>query len=124
MTFHEVSALIWAAADPPPSGAPDMTRMLWMFGIVFFLLWLIILRPQKKERQERQRQIAAVKKGDRVVTIGGIHGKITDVDEAHDILTVEIAPKLAVKINRSAIASVESKGSGKPGPKSDGEDKQ
>ena len=94
-----------------------------LIGLMIFLMWFIVFRPQKKERQQRQKLLDAVKKGDRVITIGGLHGKVADVDATHNIVTVEIAPKISVKFNRSAIATVDAKDSGKAPSEEEGEKK-
>ena len=57
--------------------------------------------------------IDGMKKGDRVVTIGGIHGKIADLDEVKKTVTVEVGSKVTVKFSRTAIQTVEPKDSGK-----------
>lgn len=74
--------------------------LLAVFGIFYFL----IIRPQQKQAKQRQAMIAAVKKGDQVVTVGGIHGRITGVTDA--ILTVEIADNVKVKVDRASIQGV------------------
>lgn len=74
--------------------------MLIMFGIFYFLL----IRPQQKKQKEHQEMINNLKKGDRVVTGGGIHGRITNSDE--NTLTVEIADNVRVKMNRGSVAAL------------------
>ena len=111
-----LDALNWLASaaqdkSVESGGGGGPGNLLWMLGAMFLLFWVIILRPQQKERRERQKQLDTVKKGDRVVTIGGMHGKVSDVDSGHNIVTVEVAPKIAIKFNRSAIGSVEPKAS-------------
>ena len=111
--------VVWAAQTQKQPGG-DLGGMVLMFAVLGLFLWIIVLRPQKKERDERQRVLNSVKKGDRVVTIGGVHGKVSDVDDAHNLIKVEIAPKVTVTLNRTAIASVDSKGSDKAPAKTDG----
>lgn len=109
------NALAWFAQESSPgkAGAPkggDLQSMIVMGAAVLFFMWLIVLRPQKRERDERQKRLDGVKKGDRIVTIGGIHGKVTDMDTTRGILTVEIAPKIAIQLNRSAVGTIDAKG--------------
>jgi preprotein translocase subunit YajC len=73
-----------------------------IIGIFYFL----IIRPQNKKQKETQRMLGALKKGDKVVTIGGIHGVIQNVRDHSVILKVDDDVKL--EFNRSAISSVES----------------
>ena len=106
-------ALSGVAQDAPKAPGGDLMNTITLFVALGFLLWLIVLRPQKKERAERQRMIDSVAKGDRVVSIGGIHGKVSDVDQTHNLISVEVAPKVTMKFSRSAIQTVEKKDSGK-----------
>jgi preprotein translocase subunit YajC len=109
-----VARVMNAAAEGTSSGAGgDIQSTIMLFAALGFLLWLIVLRPQKKERAERQKLIDSVAKGDRIVSIGGIHGKVSDVDQTHNLVSVEIAPKVTMKFSRSAIQTVEKKDSGK-----------
>jgi preprotein translocase subunit YajC len=73
-----------------------------IIGIFYFL----IIRPQNKKQKETQRMLGALKKGDRVVTIGGIHGVIQSVKDQSIILKVD--DNVRLEFNRSAISSVES----------------
>jgi preprotein translocase subunit YajC len=70
---------------------------------LFLLMYAIIIRPQQRQQKEHKKMVAAVQRGDTVVTNGGLHGKVTGV--ADDVLTVEIAERVRVKLNRSAVAS-------------------
>ena len=74
-------------------------------GLLFYFL---LLRPQQKEKAKRQAMLAAVKKNDRVVTIGGIHGVVTNVDMKADRITIKVDESNDTKIRMtfSAIARV------------------
>ncbi len=74
--------------------------LILMFAIFYFLL----IRPQQKKTKQHKEMIASIKKGDKVVTSGGLHGVITGVSD--DVVTMEIAPKVRVKISRGSIAGV------------------
>ena len=76
-----------------------MVPLLLMFVIFYFLL----IRPQQKKNKELRQMIDSLKKGDKIVTSGGIHGRISAVDEA--VVTVEIADKIRIKINRGNVAA-------------------
>ena len=73
-------------------------------GLIFVIFYVFIIGPQKKEQKKTQEMIAGVQKGDKIVTIGGIHGVITSVKENSLILKVDDNCKL--EMNRSAIANV------------------
>src|SRR5512136_2060032 len=82
------------------SGAPMFVIML---GIFYFLL----IRPQQKKAKEHRALLEALKKGDQVVTAGGLHGKVTAIDEA--VVTLEVATGVNIKVDKGHIARVVTK---------------
>ncbi|MEI6209534.1 MAG: preprotein translocase subunit YajC [Desulfuromonadales bacterium] len=74
--------------------------LVFMFAIFYFLL----IRPQQKKAKEHKALLDAMKKGDNVITAGGVHGKITAVD--NEIVTLEIANNVNIKIVKSYIAAM------------------
>jgi preprotein translocase subunit YajC len=74
--------------------------LILMFAIFYFLL----IRPQQKKAKQHKTMLSAMKKGDRAVTSGGLHGVITGLTD--EIVTMEIAPKVRVKISRGSIAGI------------------
>ena len=81
-------------------GFTAFVPLILMFVIFYFLL----IRPQQKKQKLHREMISNVKKGDRIVTGGGIHGRVTGVSDT--TLTVEIAEKVRVKLNRANVSSV------------------
>jgi preprotein translocase subunit YajC len=75
-----------------------------MFGLIFVIFYFMILRPQQKRQKERKKLLDNVKKGDKVITAGGVHAKVVAVEEK--TLLVEIADNVKVKIERSSLGSV------------------
>ncbi len=86
------------------SGFTALIPLVLMFVIFYFLL----IRPQQKKAKQHRELLAAVKKGDRIISTGGLHGTITGITD--DIITMEIAPKIRVKISRGSISVVIRKG--------------
>lgn len=74
--------------------------LVFMFAIFYFLL----IRPQQKKAKEHKALLEAMKKGDNVITAGGVHGKVITVD--NDLVTLEIANNVNIKIIKSYIASI------------------
>ncbi|MBT3257983.1 MAG: preprotein translocase subunit YajC, partial [Deltaproteobacteria bacterium] len=72
--------------------------LILMFAIFYFLL----IRPQQKKAKAHKQLLSAIKKGDRIVSSGGLHGLVTGLTD--DVVTVEIAPKVRVKIARGSIS--------------------
>jgi len=89
-------------------GALDIFSSLAPILILIVIFWLLIFRPQQKRAKEHQAMIAAVRRGDTIVTTGGLVGKVSKVVENED-LEVEIAKAVKVKIVRTMIADVRSK---------------
>lgn len=81
---------------------------LIMFGLMFVVFYLFMIRPQMKKTKEEKEFRSGLKKGDRIVTIGGIHGKIADVKESTLIIDTGDGGKL--KIEKSAVSKDNSVG--------------
>ncbi len=90
-----------------------IVTVVLMIGIFYFFL----IRPQNKKQKEMEKMLAALKKGDKVVTIGGIHGVVTSTKEKTVVLKVDDNTKL--EFNRSAIASVVNPEAAKPAAKTE-----
>jgi preprotein translocase subunit YajC len=72
--------------------------------IVFAVFWFMIIRPQQKQRKERMQMLAGLKKGDKVVSIGGIHGTLTEVRD--QTVKLKVSDNLELKMNREAVGYV------------------
>jgi preprotein translocase subunit YajC len=95
-----------AAASADPTGS--LMQLLPMI-LMFVVLWFLMIRPQMKKAKEHKALIAALSKGDEVVTQGGILGRIVKVDENY--VTVEIAAGTEVVVQKPSIGLVLPKGS-------------
>jgi len=92
------------AAPGPGPGMLNLVFILVMFGIVY----LMMIRPQMKRAKEQRSMIAALAKGDEVLTNGGLLGRIEDI--ADQFVTLEVAPNVTVKLQKQAISAVLPKG--------------
>ena len=92
-----------------PQGGEAQPGSTWMtilpFVAIVAIFYFLILRPQNKKQKETQKMLSALKKGDRVVTVGGIHGVIQSVKDNTVIVRVDENVKL--EFNRAAISNVE-----------------
>jgi len=97
--------LLMAAPPNPEAAGPGslLTGFLPLILIVFIFYFLII-RPQNKKRKETEKMLSALKKGDRVITIGGLHGTVQNVKDSTVIIKVDDNVKL--EFLRSAVSSV------------------
>ena len=90
-------------------GSGDVILQLVPFLLIFVIMWFLIIRPQQRRAKEHQELIKNVRRGDTVVTSGGIVGKVTKVVD-DDQIEVEIADGVRVRQMRSMVADVRAKG--------------
>lgn len=100
-----MSSLFLALMAPQGGdGGGSMISTLLMFGLIIVIFYFMIIRPQSKRQKERQKMLDAMKKGDKVVTSGGIHGKIIAMEDK--TVLVEIADNIKVKVEKSAVSAI------------------
>ena len=92
-------SLLQAAA-----GSGSMLMSVLPFGLIILIFYFFIIRPQNKKQKETEKMLSALKKGDKVVTVGGIHGVISSTKEKTVIVKVDDNAK--IEFSRNAIASV------------------
>lgn len=97
-----MNGLILAAAAPAASGG-NWLSMVWMLGF-FAIFYFLLIMPQRKQQKQQKEMLSNLKKGDKVITVGGIHGEIIDIDEEE--VKLRIADKVEVKFNRGAVNRV------------------
>jgi len=93
----------YAQAAAAPSGAAGLASFLPLI-LIFVIMYFLMIRPQQKRAKEHRAMVEAVKKGDEVITQGGLIGKVTAVRENE--LEVEIAPGVKSRVVRSSITGV------------------
>lgn len=91
------------------SGATDLIYQLLPFVLVFVIMYMLILRPQQKRVKAQQEMIRNLRRGDTVVTSGGIIGRISKVVDDAEI-EIEIAPNVKVRVARAMVVEVRTKG--------------
>ena len=103
-----VSGLALAQNAPAANPTGSMISTIVTFGLVFVIFYFLIIRPQNKKQKEAQKMIDAIKKGDKVVTVGGIHATVASVKETTVILKVDDNVKM--EFSKSAVQAVTAKG--------------
>ncbi len=98
----------FAEAAPAAQGGDPLSSLIF-FGGFILIFYFILIRPQQKRAKEHRNLIAALAKGDEVVTNGGILGKVTEVGDEY--ISVELADNVTVRLQKQAVASVLPKGS-------------
>ena len=93
-----LSILLMAPQSGEAGGGYEQIIFLVLIIVVFYFF---MIRPQMKKQKEITKFRASLKKGDKIVTTGGIYGKVADINE--NIIKVEIAPNITVKVDKSAV---------------------
>ena len=96
-----MTGVAWAADAAAPASMANIAQFAPLI-LIFIVFYFLLIRPQQKKAKEHQNYLANLKKGDRVITGGGIHGQITGITDT--VVTLEIAENVRIKVSRSAIA--------------------
>lgn len=98
------NSLLLQAADPAAMGGGFgmFLPLILIIGIMYFFM----IRPQNKKQKELQKMLDALQKGDKVITIGGIHGTVSSVKKDSNVVTIRVDENTKIEFNRSAIATV------------------
>ncbi len=86
-----------------PGGAGSFTPLLFM-AAMFAVLYFFMIRPQQKKAKDQKKWVDSLQKGDKVVTVSGIHGVVTQVSPDNPIVVVQIATNTNVKMDKSAVS--------------------
>lgn len=105
-----LAALAWCAASAeaqPPAGAPAAPP-IWMqfvpFILIFFIFYFLIIRPQQKKLKETQAMLAGLKKGDKVLTQGGLLAVVTGIN--NDTVTLKLGEDTKVECQKAAVTAI------------------
>ena len=96
--------LLWFMAPQGQDGGSGLIANIVLFGSIILIFYFMIIRPQQKRAKERQAMIDSMKKGDKIITAGGIHGTIVAVEDKTVLL--QIADNVKVKVERSTIGNI------------------
>jgi preprotein translocase subunit YajC len=103
------TAFAQAANGPATGGGDSLLGGLLPLVLIFAVFYFLLIRPQQKKMNEHKQMLAAIRRGDRVVTGGGIVGVVTKVLNEHELM-VEIAEGVRVRCQRSLVSAVVAKG--------------
>ena len=98
-----------AYAQATTAGGPDIFMSILPFVLIFVIMYFLIIRPQRQQMKKRQEMLNNIRRGDTIVTGGGVVGKVTKVIDDNEI-EVEIAKDVKVRVMRSLVADVRVKG--------------
>lgn len=111
-------------AQQQPGGPGELLKMLPMFGMIFVVMYFLMIRPQNKQRKEREAMLAALKKNDHVITTMGIYGVVKQIDAEKAFITLCIDERndVCIRVSKASIAGLE--GDSKVDPQSGPQDKK
>ena len=93
-----------AGQEGQEGGGMDIFGSMLPFILIILVFYFLILRPQQKRQKDKQKMLQSVKKGDKVITAGGIHGQVEGVEDK--IILVKIADGIKVKVEKSSIGNI------------------
>ncbi|MGH7354083.1 MAG: preprotein translocase subunit YajC [Candidatus Rokuibacteriota bacterium] len=85
-------------------GGGQLYSFVSMMAVMFAIVYFLMIRPQQKQRQERERMLGALKRGDRVVTTSGIFGTVTQLSD--HAVTLRVADQVKLEFERAAVARI------------------
>ncbi len=85
-------------------GAESLLSSLLPFLLIILIFYFLIIRPQQKKQKERQKLLEGIKKGDKVVTAGGIHGTVEGIED--NTLLIKVSESVKLKFERSAVTTI------------------
>lgn len=84
-------------------GGAGIMGQVFLFGSIILIMYFFMIRPQQKKQKETKNFLESIKKGDTVVTVGGIHGKIYAIEG--DTISLELEKGMKIKVEKSAIST-------------------
>ena len=85
-------------------GSTQLVTMLVTFGLIIVVFYFLVIRPQNRKQKESRKMLENIKKGDRVVTIGGMHGSVEAVKD--DAVVLRVDDNVTIKFSKSAVSQV------------------
>ena len=106
MDAVHTAKIVLASSAPPVggSGTGAILTQVVFFGAIFAIFYFLLIRPQQRQRRERERLLAAIKRGDRVVTTSGLHGTVTGLNE--NTVTLRVADQVKLEFDRGSVGRV------------------
>ena len=89
------------------SGGSGFGGFLIPLGLMFAIMYFMVIRPQQRQRKKTQEMLGALKSGDKIITNGGIYGTVNGIDGDSVILKISSEPQVKIRVARAAIAQVE-----------------
>ena len=106
-----LSLLLFA---PPVAGqaAPNPLIQIVPLVLIFIVFYFFMIRPQQKKQKDREKVLDSLKRGDKVITIGGAHGTVAGIDTEKKTVLVQVSDSTKITFDRTAIANIEKQETG------------
>ncbi len=106
-----LSLLLFA---PPVAGqaAPNPLIQIVPLVLIFVVFYFFMIRPQQKKQKDREKVLDSLKRGDKIVTIGGVHGTVAGIDTEKKTVLVQVSDTTKITFDRTAIANIDKQDSG------------
>lgn len=101
-----MASVAWAQGGPGGGGAGGTLMSLVPFVLIFVIFYFLLILPQQKRQKKLKAMLEALKKGDKVVTSGGIWGSVTNLGK--DTVTLQVADNTKIKVQRESITRLRS----------------
>jgi len=102
-----MSGIAWAMGTSPGGGGQESPfQFLILLGGMFAIMYFLMIRPQQKQKKEREAMLSAVKTGDEVVTNGGLFGVVKGFGDDTQRIKLQIAPNVLVDVARGSVATI------------------
>ena len=97
---------------PAGGGAPNPFVQFAPLVLIFVVFYFFLIRPQQKKQKEREKVLESLKRGDRVITIGGLHGTVAGIDTEKKTVLLQVGDNLKLTFDRTAVATVDKQDAG------------
>jgi preprotein translocase subunit YajC len=95
-----------AAPTGAPSAADQMLHMVTILAITIGIFYFLIIRPQQRKQRDTEQMLSSIKKGDRVLTTGGLYGTVIGKGGKDDVVVLKVADDVKMEFSRAAIVQV------------------
>lgn len=110
--MHAIITALMLFAPPTGGQQPNPFVQIVPLVLIFIVFYFFMIRPQQKKQKERESLLDNIKRGDKVVTIGGMHGTVAGIESDKKTVLVQVADNVKLKFERSAIANIEKQETG------------
>ena len=110
--MHNHILSLFLFASPAGGQMPNQLIQLVPLVLIFIVFYFFMIRPQQKKQKDREKVLDSLKRGDKIVTIGGVHGTVAGSDTDKKTVLVQVSDTTKIKFDRTAIANIDKQESG------------